>query len=1079
MYSMTGEYPESPAESEESITDESPDTESPLSQVSSPYGTGRGGGGRGFPSRRESTAEKQRKWAVRTFTLWLTAEGVSKPMEEMHPQELNQQLKKFYKQARRKDGCDFSKPGLTNIRNALDRYIKTKLNFTILKSVDFEEANKAFDEKISMIEGNAASPWRHSVSISPQDMQKILVSGAIGGSAPLMLLRACWFNILLHFDVGDHLKQRRLSKQQFVIHMDAAGHEHVKMINCFPYEQGKFGMAGNTSSPTTMHSVPGHPLCPVALLKKYLSKLHPEADALFQCPVQYAVDDSVPVWYEKQAVGVHALEGMMSCLSKEAACHAVYSNGCLRKSSSLVYLQCGFGCNPRNNASETSVSTASNSIPSSSGMASSFTQSSPDTIPQLPSPSTSGVRSISSGDANSPYFSFSPDNKQHVPSFPTQTGLHQASKYENMTNSTCKNPTFPQISNSVSLAKNEISQNSKRPNQHSFSHTDVIPSNQSRTAIGVCMPTIKMEEGVSTGTTMCDGSSMGVQPTFPSESIDFPSVTEAMAMKRDLRIASASSNVREASSVSSAHPPDVHTKTYLYMAVLGGKSFIEFEHYESELGQQHVPCLNLHVHFRGQRFKSKITPCTIHPSLKEDFYLELHHSPSADSNTLLNITDPISLILSKTEANGNVSLIGSHCFDWQKVLKEPNGVLAVTVDVNGMGEESKMMIGALEMKFQVLTTGRQVVQPHVIDSHLSNIHSRASERERRFMGYARQWWKDYMSGHLSHSRQQVKIFAQNECGASKPVVSFITPIDTGHLLDTPRHAAIFVSLLKHEDECSMFGSRVDSWTSLHAFLCRGKGSCEDHAILLCSILLGFGLNASVCLGTKDTGQPHAWVMTRQQDGRVVFWESLTGQCHDVTEAPSAECPHYRTLGCIFSNSAFYANIQESGLISQCDFDVMNSSKWKAMESSAIYAVCGSDIQGISLAIQWDDRLSHILSPCLVANEHKAKTGHAPNLEELREPVYTYLTNQMSFQSVTTCINHVNVSQAIANIQTLTEFQALIDYNEDHMEFALRVHVFPYPENVCTVWIILAAKYPVTDGEPTYQWKTVSLQSQVL
>jgi len=80
-----------------------------------------------------------------------------------------------------------------------------------------------------------------------------------------------------------------------------------------------------------------------------------------------------------------------------------------------------------------------------------------------------------------------------------------------------------------------------------------------------------------------------------------------------------------------------------------------------------------------------------------------------------------------------------------------------------------------------------------------------------------------MSGHLSHSRQQVKIFAQNECGASKPVVSFITPIDTGHLLDTPRHAAIFVSLLKHEDECSMFGSRVDSWTSLHAFLCRGKG----------------------------------------------------------------------------------------------------------------------------------------------------------------------------------------------------------------------------------------------------------------
>lgn len=55
-----------------------------------------------------------------------------------------------------------------------------------------------------------------------------------------------------------------------------------------------------------------------------------------------------------------------------------------------------------------------------------------------------------------------------------------------------------------------------------------------------------------------------------------------------------------------------------------------------------------------------------------------------------------------------MSLIGSHYFDWQKVLKEANGVLAVTVDVNGMGEESKMMIGALQMRLQILTNSQQV-----------------------------------------------------------------------------------------------------------------------------------------------------------------------------------------------------------------------------------------------------------------------------------------------------------------------------------------------------------------------------------
>ena len=52
--------------------------------------------------------------------------------------------------------------------------------------------------------------------------------------------------------------------------------------------------------------------------------------------------------------------------------------------------------------------------------------------------------------------------------------------------------------------------------------------------------------------------------------------------------------------------------------------------------------------------------------------------------------------------------------------------------------------------------------------------------------------------------------------------------------------------------------------------------CEDHATLLCSLLLGFGLDAYVCFGTKVKGAVHAWVMTISTDGLVTFWESLSG-----------------------------------------------------------------------------------------------------------------------------------------------------------------------------------------------------------
>lgn len=63
-------------------------------------------------------------------------------------------------------------------------------------------------------------------------------------------------------------------------------------------------------------------------------------------------------------------------------------------------------------------------------------------------------------------------------------------------------------------------------------------------------------------------------------------------------------------------------------------------------------------------------------------------------------------------------------------------------------------------------------------------------------------------------------------------------------------------------------------TSFCVFPCY-KGDCEDHATLLCSLLLGFGLDAYVCVGTKAKNTPHTWVMTCGTDGSVTFWESQT------------------------------------------------------------------------------------------------------------------------------------------------------------------------------------------------------------
>ena len=123
---------------------------------------------------------------------------------------------------------------------------------------------------------------------------------------------------------------------------------------------------------------------------------------------------------------------------------------------------------------------------------------------------------------------------------------------------------------------------------------------------------------------------------------------------------------------------------------------------------------------------------------------------------------------------------------------------------------------------------------------------------------------------------------------------------------------------------------------------------EEHAVLLCSLLLGFGLNAYVVVGTKSKGQAHMWVMTLGADpegrGVVTFWEGITGQRYvQPNFDPNAQAGKplplpthpYRTVGCVFNHTHFYANAQPSDAVSTCRFDLTNESHWKAMSSEAI------------------------------------------------------------------------------------------------------------------------------------------------
>ena len=53
--------------------------------------------------------------------------------------------------------------------------------------------------------------------------------------------------------------------------------------------------------------------------------------------------------------------------------------------------------------------------------------------------------------------------------------------------------------------------------------------------------------------------------------------------------------------------------------------------------------------------------------------------------------------------------------------------------------------------------------------------------------------------------------------------SFVRPLRTGRLIDTPRQAARFVSLLGFEKAPVLGGTKGEMWMNLHSFLCQCKG----------------------------------------------------------------------------------------------------------------------------------------------------------------------------------------------------------------------------------------------------------------
>ncbi|XP_035765877.1 centrosomal protein of 76 kDa [Neolamprologus brichardi] len=513
----------------------------------------------------------------------------------------------------------------------------------------------------------------------------------------------------------------------------------------------------------------------------------------------------------------------------------------------------------------------------------------------------------------------------------------------------------------------------------------------------------------------------------------------------------------------------------LYLQVLGGKAFLEHLQEPDPLPGQVCSTFTLYLHFRNQRFRSKPVPCACEPDLKEGFLLEIHRDgigesgKMADATSMLSMCDPVHFVLIKTDTSSETMLVSSYFLDWRTVLSSPSSKTCFAVELMGVGSESKVPAGVLTVSLELYPPLPEILSADIISTQQSLERQRAAEKERLFLVYAKQWWREFLEIRPSNQTKLVKIFAQDENGVNRPVCSYVRVLRAGRLLESPRQAARFVSLLAHEKAPVVGGGgKQEQWCTLMAFLCRGKGDCEDHATLLCSLQLGFGMDAYVCVGTKAKGVPHAWVLTRGTDGSITFWESLTAHRMRL----SAKCLFFFPLPDFLQNQSRWKAMSEEALKSVCapgsttslpplpplcspSLDPAAASNQLELEMRYLVSEHRKDLD---LATMWDDHLSYLLSSALSAYELERCTGVSCGNEEFQDAVRRAVPDGHTFKGFPIHFLHRNARRAFATCLRSPFCEEIVCCRGDHVRLAVRVRVFVYPENACAVWIMFACKY---------------------
>jgi hypothetical protein len=107
---------------------------------------------------------------------------------------------------------------------------------------------------------------------------------------------------------------------------------------------------------------------------------------------------------------------------------------------------------------------------------------------------------------------------------------------------------------------------------------------------------------------------------------------------------------------------------------------------------------------------------------------------------------------------------------------------------------------------------------------------------------------------------------------------------------------------------------------------------------------------------------------------------------------------------------------------------------------------------------WDNKLSYLLAPALINYEFERISNLTFGNEEFKQSVKNYVQEGFVFKGYPLQIQNSDTEKIFGQILSNEIGKDIIYSRGDQVVFAIRCKVCPYPQDIFSIWIMLAVKY---------------------